>query len=346
MPKRPLGVGIISTGWVAGTHAQTFSQIPGCEVVAVLSRKASRAQRFILDHRLTLATAHEDLRPFLRHKGLDIVVVASPHPLHPEHTIAAARAGKHVVIEKPVALEPASLARMVRAVNKAKVKTSVCFELRWNGLFRNIQSMLQRELLGNVFYGEASYHHGIGPWYPQWQWNRKRKFAGSAVLTAGCHALDALIGFMDSRVAEVAAMSNTSPRNPLRYDYDPNSAALLRFESGALGVVQTSIECRMPYTFPIRLQGDRGSIRDDQVSLLDWPATRGWARIPAALPDSGDVHDQPSLGQFEHFVGCIRQGRRPSNDLRNTAHVHEVCFAIERALRERRTVKVRRTPGT
>ena len=346
MAKRTFGVGIVSTGWVAGAHAANFKQLGDCQIVAVSSRRKNRAEEFIREQQLPMAEAYGSFQSMLNNDRLDIVVLASPHTLHPSQTIAAARAGKHVVIEKPVALNERDLRAMVREVNKAGVKTSVCFELHWNGLFRNIKAMLEKRLIGQVYHGEVSYNHGVGPWYGQWSWNIKKRMAGSAELTAGCHAVDGLIWFMGCRVAEVVAISNTSRSNPLKYQYDPNSTALLRFENGATGTVHTSIECRMPYLFPILLQGDRGAIYNDKLSLVDWPATQGWAQIPAALPDSGDVDDHPYLGQFAHFADCLRRNRRPQNDLKAAAHVHEVCFAIQQAIRRKRIVKVRRTPGT
>jgi predicted dehydrogenase len=337
------GVGIIGTGWVAGAHIDNFKRIAGCQVVAILSRDKAKARAKAAEHGVRAAAAYDDLEAFLSHPGLDIVVVCTPHPSHPAETIAAARAGKHVVIEKPVALDRASLDKMLAAVEKAKVKTSVCFELHWMGLFRNIQAILKQGLIGHVFYGECSYYHGIGPWYGQWEWNVKKEMAGDALLTAGCHALDALIWCMGSPVVEVAGMSNTSPKNPLKYEYDPNSVAILRFANGAIGKVATSVECRQPYLFPVLFQGDKGSIWNDNLSTLDWPGTPKdrWAKIPAAVPDSGDVNDHPYLGQLEHFVDCIRRDKRPSNDLKASAHVHRVMFAVEEAIRGKRVVKVK-----
>lgn len=343
---KTLGIGVIGTGWVAGAHIDNFKRVAGCPVVAVCSRKRDRAAAKIAQHGLTDAAAYDDVARFLKHDGLDIVVIATPHPNHPAETIAAARAGKHIVIEKPVALNAADLRKMVAEVNKAGVKTSVCFELRWIGLFKNIKTMLDKGLLGDVFYGECSYFHGIGPWYGQWGWNIKKDIAGSDLLTAGCHAVDGLIWLMDSRVAEAAAMSNTSRNNPLKYEYDANSVIILRFENGAIGKVATSIECRQPYLFPVLLQGEKGSIWNDQVSTLEWPGLKGWAKIPADLPDSGDVQHHPYQGQFEYFVDCIRGNKRPHNDLSACAHAHEVCFAAAEAIRTKRMVKVRATPGT
>jgi len=344
---KTLGVGIISTGWVAQAHADNFSAIPGCEVVAICSRSKERARTFADSRGLTQAGAYSNLDKFLAHQGLDIVVICSIHPQHPQQTIAAARAGKHIVIEKPVALNRKDLATMCREVKKARVKTSVCFELRWIGLFKNIKAIMQQNLIGEVFYGETAYYHGIGPWYDQYQWNLKKHLAGSAELTAGCHAIDSLIWLINSQVTQVAAMSCTAKSNPLKYEYDPNSVAIMQFENGAIGKVSTSIECRQPYLFPVLLQGTKGTIHNDQLSTLDWPGLHkdNWATIPADLPNSGDVHDHPYAGQLEYFVDCVRHNRRPHNDLANCAHAHEVCFAIQQAIKTRRTVKVPRTPG-
>ena len=235
MAARTLGVGLIGTGWVSGAHIDTFARIEGCRVVAVCSRSLSRAKAKLAEHGLTEATPYDDLDRFLADEAMDIVVIATPHPNHPAETIAAAQAGKHVVIEKPVAMNREDLARMVAAVNRAKVATSVCFEIRWTGLCKNIKAIQEQGLLGKIFYAETSYFHGIGPWYKQWGWNVKKRMGGDALLTAGCHALDAIIWLMDSRVVQVAAMSNRSANNPLKYQYDTNSVAICQFANGAIG---------------------------------------------------------------------------------------------------------------
>lgn len=345
--SKTLGIGIAGTGWVAGAHIGNFQQIPGCQVVAVSSREKARAEQKIAAHGLSGAAAYGDFAAMLRHPGLDVVVLCTPHPNHPAETIAAAAAGKHVVIEKPVAMNRADLHRMVAAVHQAGVVTSVCFELRWIGLFQNIKALVAQGHLGRLFYGESAYFHGIGPWYPQFPWNRLKAMGGDAFLTAGCHALDGLIWLMGSEVAEVSAMANTSRDNPLDYEYDTNVVAALRFRDGAIGKCAVSIECRQPYHFPLVLQGDKGTIVDDRISTLDWPGVpKGeWARIPAAMPDSGDVGDHPYLGQLQHFVDCIRSGARPHNDLASCAHVHEVMFAIQEAVAGGGRVKVPATPG-
>ncbi len=346
--SKKFGVGIVGTGWVAGAHIDNFKAIDGCEVVAVSSRKIARAKGKIAAHGLTSATAYDHLDDLLAHDGVDIVVICTPHTNHPEETIAAAKAGKHIVIEKPVAMTPRELSRMVQAVDKAGVTTSVCFELRWIGLFENIKALVKAGSIGQPFYGETAYFHGIGPWYPQYPWNRKKDMGGGAFLTAGCHALDGLIWLMGSEVKSVVAMGNTSKKNPLRYEYDPNVVALLEFESGAIGKCATSVECRQPYDFPVILQGDKGTVNGARVASLEWPGLGkdDWATIPTALPDSGDVGDHPYHGQLAYFVDCIRRGKRPHNDLSSCAHIHQVMFAIDKAVATGKRVVVAKTPGT
>ena len=347
MAAKTLRIGIVGTGWAAEGHADNLKTIAGCEVVAICSRKKDRAEAFAAAHGLNEATPYTRLADLLKHDGLDVVSICTTHPLHPAQTIAAAQAGKHIIIEKPVALNRADLRQMVAAVKKAKVKTSVCLELRWIGLFKNIKAVLEQGLIGNVFYGEASYFHGIGPWYGQYGWNIKKRIGVSAELTAGIHALDSLIWLMRDRVVEVSAMNSYSKDNALDYEYAPNSVAIMKFAKGAIGKVATSVECRQPYHFPVLLQGDKGTIRDDMISTTDWPGLlkTEWAKLPADMPDSGDVHDHPYLGQFQYFVDCIRNNRRPHNDLAHCSHVHEVCFAIQQSVKTRKAVRVPKTPG-
>jgi len=339
MTTTPLGIGVIGTGWVAGAHIDNFMAIEGCEVVAVCSRSKERAAAKIAAHHLPNATAYDHLQPFLDHPGLDVVVICTPHPSHPAETLAAAQAGKHIVIEKPVAMNRADLHRMHEAVQQAGVTTSVCFEVRWIGAIQNAKKFIEKGLIGEPFYGSCSYFHGIGPWYGQWAWNIKKDMGGDAMLTAGCHALDTLIWLMGARVKEVVSFGNTSQSNPLQYEYDPNVASLLRFENGAIGQVSASVECRQPYEFPLLIQGPKGSIKNNRLSSLEYELN-DWADFPTSLPDSGDVADHSYPGQLQHFVDCLRSGTRPINDLEACLHVHEVMFAMAKSRKSGEVVPV------
>jgi len=271
---------------------------------------------------------------------IHIVSIATPHHLHVAQGVAAAKAGKHIMLEKPVAIDLTGLRELQAAVRTAKVKTVVCFVLRWNPLFETIKGFLADNLIGPLFYAEVDYFHGVGPWYAQYGWNIKKDVGRSSLLTAGCHAVDGLRWFTGKRAVEVSAYSTFSPHNPLRYEYEPNSVTIVKFEDGTLGKVASSVECVMPYFFNIHLLGEEGTIRNNQVFTKRWVGQKGWATIPTILPDSGDVSHHPFKDQVRHFVECILDNRESHCNLEDAAQTHEICLASEISAREQRPVKL------
>jgi predicted dehydrogenase len=337
---KELGVGIIGTGWVAGSHVQAFEANPHTEVRGIVSRDKARAAAKAAELKLAHCRAYDRLEEMLAAPDIHIVSIATPHHLHVAQGVAAAQAGKHIMLEKPVALDLAGLRRLQAAVVAAKVKTVVCFVLRWNPLFEMIKSFLAQQAIGNVFLAEVDYLHGIGPWYAQYEWNTKKQIAGSSLLTAGCHAVDGLRWFVGKKAVEVFAYANVSPLNPLRYEYEPNSVTLVKFEDGTLGKVASSVECLQPYIFNIQLVGDQGTIRNNQIFSKRWTGQKGWATFPTILPDSGDVSHHPFKDQISHFVDCILSDRESHCNLEDAAQTHEICIASEISAREHRPVKL------
>jgi predicted dehydrogenase len=335
---KEFGVGILGTGWVAGSYITAFEANPHTQVRAILSRDKDRAAAKAVEHKLTHCRPYHDLEALLADPNVQIVSICTPHHMHVEQALSAAHVGKHLALEKPVALDIGGLRRLQAAVRAAKVKTVVGFVLRWNPLFETIRSLLADQIVGRLFYGQVDYLHGIGPWYGQYEWNIKKEVAGSSLLTAGCHAVDGLRWFIGRRAVEVFAYANFSAQNPLRYEYEPNSVTLVKFDDGTLGKIASSIECVMPYAFNIELLGDHGSIRNNQVFSKKWVGQRGWATIPTVLPDSGDVSHHPFNDLVDHFVDCILNDRESHANLEDAALSHEICIASEISVREGRPV--------
>lgn len=337
---KELGVGIIGTGWVAGEHIRAYKANPHTEVRAIVSRDRDRGHAKAEEYGLQNCRGYDHLEEMLDAPGIHIVSICTPNHLHAEQGAASAQAGKHLLLEKPVALNLEDLYRLKEAVSAASVKTVVGFVLRWNPLFKNIRALLADGVVGSLFYGEVDYLHSVGPWYAQYEWNIKKETGGSSLLTGGCHAVDGLRWFMGKKAVEVFAYAGTSAKNPLRYEYEPNSVTLVRFEDGSMGKVASSIECAMPYVFNIELLGDGGTIRNNQVFSKRWPGQTGWATIPSVLPDSGDVKHHPFREEIDHFVDCILNNRESYANLADAALTHEICFASEISARENRPVKL------
>src|SRR5207247_9882720 len=131
----------------------------------------------------------------LARPDVDIVSITTPPDSHADLTLRAARAGKQLCIEKPLALDWKSCLDMQKAVRQCGVKTVVSFCLHWNPSLNNTQSMIDQGAIGRPYYVDVDYWHGLKSWYPQYPWSVKKPQGGSSLLSAGCHAVDAVRWF-------------------------------------------------------------------------------------------------------------------------------------------------------
>jgi predicted dehydrogenase len=201
--------------------------------------------------------------------------------------------------------------------------------LRWNPLFDIIRRLIAERAIGDVFYAEVDYWHGLKGWSGL-DWGASIAGGGSTMLTAGCHALDALRWFVQDDVVEVSAMSNNHAG---RFEYDANVVAILRFAGGAIGKSSTLFDFEAPYALNIDLAGSEGTIRDNRLwSRHLLPGQTDWATVPTILPDSGAVEHHPFDAQMAHFVECIQTGRDSHCNIADAYKTHELCLAIDRSL--------------
>lgn len=338
-----LNVGVVGLGWVAGAHIETFKNVDGANVTAVCSRRDLDEKQLEKQFGIPLK-AYKNYDEMLKDPSLDIIDICTENPLHAEQAIAAANAGKHLIIEKPIALNYKDAKAVGEAIRKAGVQACVCFEVRFSGQGMAIRSMLDEGLLGVLHYGEVDYYHGIGPWYNQYGWNIKKEKGGSSLLTAGCHALDLLLWYMDGEVEEVTSYSNKS-KNPhfTPYEYDTTSVSLLKFKNGRIGKVASVIDALQPYYFHIHLTGSEGSLLDDQFysSKIKGSTKDRWSRIATPLIDSGDVDDHPYQPQFQSFVESIGKGKPMElTDFETALVSHKVAFAADQSAKSGRPVKL------
>jgi predicted dehydrogenase len=339
-----LKVGVVGLGWVAGAHIETFKHVKGASVAAVCSRRklspADAEKRYGMPLRV-----YSDYTTMLADSEIDIIDICTPHALHAEQTIAAARAGKHVVIEKPIALAFDEAKAMRREIRKAGVKSCVCFECRFSKQFTLARSLIDKGLLGDLHYGEVDYFHGIGPWYGQFAWNVKKDEGGSSLLTAGCHALDILLFLMGEAVEEVSSYGTKSTSAMFApYEYPTTSVTILKFKNGKLGKVASSIDCLQPYYFHSHLLGSKGSLLDNRFYSheLNGMVKARWSTLETSLIDSGDVTDHPYEPQFQAFVdGILANSQMPLTDFETAFESHRVCFAADWSAKEGRPVKMK-----
>lgn len=331
-----IGVGIVGAGWVSGEHIKSFQKHPRSAVHGIYSRTPASAEARMRENGLGDARVYNTYEEMLADPLITAVSICSPPNLHPEQTILAAEAGKHILIEKAVANDAASLGRMLKAVERAGVRTLVSFVLHWNPQFIWTKRMMDEQAIGKVFYASVDYWHHIGPQYAQYSWNVRKDVAGSSFLSAGIHAVDAMRWFLKDEVREVFAYDvQTNPE----YEYATTSVGVVRFHSGAVGKVSSCLDNRCPYTFNIDLLGDRGTIRDNRIYAQEFfPGATGWTEVPTIRPDSGDVTHHPFDGEIAEFVESIVTGKDAELSLADAAQTHAVAFALDLSAEKGRPV--------
>ena len=335
-----LGVAVIGTGWVSNEHIKAYLRNPHTEVVAILGRERARAEAQARAYGLDNCRAYDNLGDLLRDDAVQAVSVCTPNDLHAEQAIACAESGRHILLEKPMALTMSDARAIEAAVRRAGVRSLVGFVLRWNPLFQNIKAMLADGLLGPLYLAEVDYLSTIDPPDEGIGWMHRRESAGTNLLMAGCHAVDAVRWFVGGNVTEVFAHANTSPSNRLGFEYRANSITLMKFADGTIGKTSCSLESSAPYRFPITLMGERGAIHNDRVFTSRWPGQTDWATIPTAVPDTAEVTHHPFGGEIDHFVDCILAGRESHCSVADAVRTHEICFASEISANEGRPVRL------
>lgn len=327
----PYNVAVIGYGWVSAAHIQAINATAIAQVVAVCSSRPQDSAVLSARHGSPIQT-YTDLDAVLRREDIHAVSICSYPHQHAEHIIAAARAGKHIILEKPISLTLADAKAVSAAVERAGVKTCVCFECRFSSQFLATKAVIDAGLLGTIHYGEIDYYHGIGPWYGQYRWNRFKKDGGSSLLSAGCHAVDALLLCMGGDVQSITSYGTRS-KNPVfaQYEYATTSVTLVKFSDGRLGKVASVIDCMQPYYFHTHLIGSEGSLLDNKFHSTRLGLNKqAWSSLSFKLLDSGDVSDHPYQTQFVAFFSALEQGgEMPLTSLRESMQSHRVVLAAD-----------------
>ena len=340
-------VGIVGYGWVAGAHIDALNSIEGVEVSAIYSSRPQDDNALSKRHGSSIKS-YQNLDSMIDSENLDVISICSYPAQHKDHVIACAKAGKHLIIEKPLALSIEDCAEIRSVVDENKVKTCVCFECRYSSQFLATKAVIDEGLIGSIHYGEVDYYHGIGPWYGQFRWNTTKENGASSLLSAGCHALDALLLCMDGDVEEVSSYATSSKSEIFSgYEYPTTSTTIIKFTDGRVGKAASCIDCLQPYYFHTHLIGSEGSILDDKFhsEKLSTDKTE-WSQLSMKMLDSGDVSDHPYTTQFQAFFDSIADGKQmPMTSLTDAYKSFEVIFAADKSVELGRPVQLSEFSG-
>ncbi|BBH24947.1 dehydrogenase [Paenibacillus baekrokdamisoli] len=332
-----LRVGIAGIGWVAEEHINAYRNNPHMQVAAMCGTNMPRLQARAKNLRLDDASLYDDFYKMVENPDIDIISICTPHHLHEEQAIAAAKAGKHILLEKPIALSEQGLFKVKEAVLASGVKSVTGFVLRWNPYVQMVERLMNNDLIGRPFLAEVTYYQGLGDWYRGFDWIRRKEFGGSVLLAAGCHAVDVLLLAVGALPTEVSAYA---VKTDCGLEYPSTVAAIVKFDNGAIGRVTCSLDSKIPYAFHLHMLGTKGALRDNRLYADLFQGQTDEIVIPTLLPGSADVHHFPFQGEIDHLVDCILHDKESFVSIPKACTSHMICLAADRSVESGRPVGI------
>jgi predicted dehydrogenase len=305
-----LNLGLIGPGRIADKQlVPALARVPTARLWSVLSRDAERARDFAVRHEAAAPrAAFTDLAEMLADPELHAVVIASPDRLHAEQAIAAARAGKHVLCEKPMTTSVEAARAMVDACAQADVRLGVAYHLRWHVGHRLLRAKVVNGELGELRHMRVQWtyraadasnwraHEDVGRWW--------------GLAGVGTHCLDLVRWFMGPSCGEVVEVKSLITRAVWKGPHDETAVVALRFASGASAEIVTSVLFDAPTC--VEIHGSRGSAVCEGTL---GPHGAGAIRLRAVGANEASEMPfktvNPYVGELADFISAVRERRAP-----------------------------------
>jgi predicted dehydrogenase len=313
--------GVIGAGGIADRRTIPEGIVPSskCELVAVMDVNPERASAVADKYGVAQAFTRAD--DLLALPEVEAVYIASPNCYHKEQTIAAARAGKHVFVEKPMALSVADAGEIIEACRTAGVKLMVGYLMRFHSGHQKLKKMIDAGELGQIVFGRAQ----LTCWYPAMEgaWRQVPELGGGgAFIDMGTHCLD-LLEVLIGKTTRLVAFTGTITQD---YAVEDTATIMVEFEGGAHGVVDVNFNVPDESSqYVLEIRGTGGLVLADHT-IGQEPGGNMTAYIPGPVGgyDAAQAHAEAGiarpiefvpantyLAEIEHFVDCIERDEEP-----------------------------------
>jgi UDP-N-acetyl-2-amino-2-deoxyglucuronate dehydrogenase len=308
------GFGIIGCGMISRFHAKAIADVKGAKLVACFDTYAESAQKLADE---TGCRPYSDFKAFLADKDLDIVTIGTPSGAHMEPAVAAAKAGKHVIVEKPLEITLKKCDAIIKACADNNVKLSTIFPSRFHEPAVEIKKAIEGKRFGKITMGDAyvkwfrtQQYYDSGKWRGTWELD-----GGGALMNQAVHSVDLLTYFMGP-VVEVTAQWGTLAHE--RIAVEDTVVATLKFANGALGVIEASTAAYPGYLKRIEISGSEGTAVMEEEDIKVWDfAKKDSRRIgtctigaehPIAVQSMTATHTQDIDATVAQVNACWRAG--------------------------------------
>jgi UDP-N-acetyl-2-amino-2-deoxyglucuronate dehydrogenase len=334
-------LGILGAGNISATHLRAAQSVVGVEVAAVLGTTMEKAGRLAF---AAGAAAYDDLDRFLSHRPMAAVAIGAPSGLHAELATAAAERGLHVLVEKPLDISASRIDDLIAVAERNHVRIGVFFQDRLKPDIVRAKTMIEDGRLGApvLVSGRVKWHRPAD-YYAASRWRGTHALdGGGALMNQGIHTVD-LMQWMCGAVASVSARAATRVH---RIEAEDTAAAVLEFESGALGVIEAATSVYPGYPRRIEVTGTNGTLVIEQDSLVAVDLRDGHESIERAAPaesaSSAAVSDASAHARIiRDFVRSIETGTPLACDAREGRKSVAIVEAMYESARTGQTVRPR-----
>lgn len=343
------GVGIVGTGMIAQFHAKAIAEIDEAKLIGCYNRTADKAQIFAQEQGIT---AYDDLAEMLANPEIHIISICTASGAHMEPAVAAANAGKHVIIEKPLDVTLARCDAIINACRENKVKLATIFPSRFHGPSVELKKAIETGRFGRLTMGDAyvkwfrtQEYYDSGAWRGTWELD-----GGGALMNQAIHSVDLLCWLM-GEVDEISGHCSLLAHE--RIEVEDTAVSALKFKNGALGVIQASTAVYPGYLKRIEIHGSQGSAVMEEEDLKSWEFAETTSddeaireRLAGKTKTGGGAADPKAIGhhghraQFEDLIDAIKNDSEPAINGPEGRRSVEVILAIYEAAATGKSVKL------
>lgn len=260
-----MNIAIVGCGFIAKKHALAISNIKGAKLVAVCDKITSSMDYYIEEFE---AAAYNDLSEMLENETIDIVCICTPSGYHASIAIQVAKAKKHIIVEKPIAMTLEETQMIIDVATENDVKLAVVHPNRFRPVVRKLRALIDQGLLGKISHASCIVNWNRNQeYYDQAPWRGTKQYDGGVLMNQAIHNLDLLLWFM-GKPKQVFSMEATRFRD---IEAEDVSMGIIQFDSGALGSVEASTTV-YPKNFEesITLFGEKGTVKIGGANALNF----------------------------------------------------------------------------
>ncbi len=311
--SKVFGFGIIGCGVISKWHADSIEQIEDAKIICAYDLRFESAEKFAKERG---CIAFKTLEEMLSSKDIDIVCICTPSGLHAPLAIKAANAGKHFIVEKPMAITKKQVLDMIDAVEKNKVKGAVISQLRFTKSIQRVRKAIQNGELGRIILGDVymkyyrspEYYASAG-WRGTWEMD-----GGGALMNQGIHGIDVL-QYLVGPVVSVSGVCKTLTRD---IEVEDTANLIVEYASGAIGTIQGTTSVEPGYPRVIEISGTRGTIVLKEDVIIRWDVD-GKELDEKDIPKGNQESFRNPAGfdienhkrQIKDLIDAIKENREP-----------------------------------